>query len=139
MLGLIVLLDVSSFWLVGWAIRDVIPIDYFPMMCGLVICGLYYLVATLVFPHDFDEWPDLDAYYERHKLAVLGGMIGCNVLAMAGTLLLGINPLANLHGQISIALFLASAVALAWTTTSAPISLCSSSSRCNIRSGPGWR
>ena len=47
LLGLIVLMDVSSFWLVGWALRDAIPIQYFPMMCGLVICGLYYLVSSL--------------------------------------------------------------------------------------------
>jgi hypothetical protein len=112
LLGLIVLLDVSSFWLVGWALRDAIPIQYFAMMCGLVICGLYYLVASLVFPHDLDEWPDLDAYYEAHKRVVIGGAIGCNALALAGALALGLNPLASLDNQLAIGLFVASAVAL---------------------------
>ncbi len=114
MLGLIVLLDVSSFWLVAWAVRDAIPIAYFPMMCGLLICGLYYLVATLVFPHDLDEWPDFDPYYFAHKAQVIGGIIGCNALALGALVALGINPLASLHTQISVAIFLASAAALVW-------------------------
>ena len=112
LLGLIVLLDVSSFWLVAWAMRDSIPSQYFPMLCGLMICGLYYLVATLVFPHDLDEWPDLDPYYFAHKWQVIGGAIGCNALALAAELALGINPLATVHVQLSVALFLASAAAL---------------------------
>ena len=113
LLGLIVLLDVSSFWLVAWAMRDAIPIQYFPMMCGLVICGLYYLVATLVFPHDFDDWPDLDPYYFAHKRQVIGGTLGCNLLALIGLAALGIAPLATLHAQISVSIFVASAAALA--------------------------
>jgi hypothetical protein len=112
LLGLIVLLDVASFWLVAWALRDAIPIQYFPMLCGLVICGLYYLVASLVFPHDLDEWSDLDAYYAAHKRAVIAGVIGCNALALAGALALGINPMASVHNQVALALFLASVAAL---------------------------
>jgi hypothetical protein len=91
MLGLILLLDICSFWVCAWALRAAIPIEYFPMMCGLVICGLYYRVATLVFPHDLDEWPDLDAYYVAHKRRVIAGVIGCNVLALGAELALGIN------------------------------------------------
>ncbi|MBC7985563.1 MAG: hypothetical protein H7X93_02680 [Sphingomonadaceae bacterium] len=112
LLGLVVVLDVSSYWLVAWAIRDVIPIDYFPMMCGIVICGLYYLVASLVFPHDLDEWPELDAYYFEHKWQVVYGVLGCNALALGAVMTLGLNPLASLHSQIAVALFLASAIAL---------------------------
>ena len=114
LLGLIVLLDVASFWLVAWAVRDAIPISYFPMMCGLLVCALYYVVASLVFPHDLDEWPDLDVYYMAHRRAVIGGVIGCNALALGGELLLGINPLDSLHTRIAIAVFLASAAALLW-------------------------
>lgn len=114
LLGLIVLLDVSSFWLIAWAVRDAIPHGYFPMMCGLLICGLYYLVATLAFPHDLDDWPDLDPYYFAHKWQVMGGAIGCNALALGALIALGINPLATLHTQVSVTIFLASAGALLW-------------------------
>lgn len=114
LLGLVVLLDVSSFWLVAWAVRDAIPIAYFPMMCGVLICGLYYLVATLVFPHDLHEWTDLDLYYFAHKWQVIGGVIGCNALALGALVALGINPLDDLHAQVSVTIFLASAGALVW-------------------------
>ena len=112
LLGLLVLLDVSSFWLVAWAVRDALPIAYFPMMVGLLICCLYYLVATLVFPHDLDEWQELDSYYFAHRSQVIGGMILCNGLALAGVATLGVYPLTDLHDQISVVVFLVSAAAL---------------------------
>lgn len=111
LLGLIVLLDVSSFWLVAWSVRDAVPIAYFPMMIGLLICGSYYLVATLVFPNDHDEWPDLDLYYFAHRRAVIGGVLGCNVLALAAVTALGVNPLAGLHLVVALPVFLAPAAA----------------------------
>ena len=112
LLGLLVLLDVASFWMVAWSVRDAVPIDYFPMMIGLLICCLYYLVATLVFPHDLDEWQDLDIYYFQHRLLVIGGMIVCNGLAIAGVAALGVNPLPSFDDKVSIAVFLLSAAAL---------------------------
>ena len=112
LLGLLILLDVASFWLVAWSIRDVVPIDYFPIMVGLLICCLYYLVATVVFPHDLDEWPDLDTYYFQHRSLVIGGMILCNGLALAGVAALGVDPLSNFGDKVSIAIFLLSALAL---------------------------
>jgi len=113
LIALILLLDISSFWLVAWAVRDAIPIRSFPMMCGLAICALYYLVASLAFPHDLDEWPDLDDYFDRHKRVLMGGMIGCNLLALIGTMLLGINPIDNYHSLVSIPAFLIPAAAVA--------------------------
>lgn len=111
MLGLLILLDVASFWLVAWSVRDAMQIAYFPMMIGLLICCLYYLVATLVFPHDLDEWQDLDIYYFQHKSLVIGGMVLCNGLALAGVALLGINPFSTLT-LVSLPVFLISAGAL---------------------------
>ena len=112
LLGLLILLDVSSFWLVAWSVRDVVPIAYFPMMIGLLICCLYYLVATLVFPHDLAEWPVLDDYYFAHRGQVIGGMILCNLLAVTGVMALGVSPLSDRHDQISSLIFLVSAAAL---------------------------
>ena len=112
LLGLLVLLDVSSFWLIAWAVRDALPIALFPMIVGLLICCLYYLVATLVFPHDLDEWQELDSYYFAHRSQVIGGMILCNGLAFAGVTLLGVNPMTSLDSQISSLVFLVSVAAL---------------------------
>jgi len=112
LLGLLILLDVASFWMVAWSIRDAVPIDYFPLMVGLLICCLYYLVATLVFPHDLDEWPDFDVYYFERRSLVIAGMIVCNALAVAGMAALGVDPLPSLGDKVSIAIFLVSAAAL---------------------------
>jgi hypothetical protein len=112
LLGLLILLDVASFWMVAWSVRDAVPIAYFPLMVGLLICCLYYLVAALVFPHDLDEWQDFDTYYFQHRSLIIGGMILCNGLALAGIAALGIDALASITDKVSIAIFLVSAAAL---------------------------
>jgi len=108
MLGLVVLLDICFFWLFAWALRAAIPIEYLPLMCGLVICGLYYLVVSLVFPDDLDDWPDLGVYYVTHKRRV----IGCNALALGANWALGINLVGTAHNRVSVAVFVALAAAL---------------------------
>ncbi|HEV2747870.1 MAG TPA: hypothetical protein VGW34_11300 [Allosphingosinicella sp.] len=111
LLGLVVMLDVASFWLVAWAVRDAIPLAYFPMLCGLLICGLYYLAATLAAPHELDEWPDLDLYYFEHRRLVIGGVLLCNALAIGALLTLGVNPLASGFTRATVTIFLGSAAA----------------------------
>lgn len=95
MLGLIVALDVTSFWLVAWEVRDALTPHFFVLICCFAVTGLYYLVARITFPDDHDEWPDYDAYFFRHKRMVLGGVLACNLLARAGQMLLGF----DLFGQ----------------------------------------
>lgn len=89
LLGLVVALDLISFWSIAWTVRDAIPPRYISLLCGFVLTGIYYLVARLVFPHDPAEWPDYDVYYFAHKRVVLGGVLLCNLLAIAGQLALG--------------------------------------------------
>lgn len=80
MLALLVILDLGSFWSVSWQARDVIPptLDY--LLLGLLIFGLYYLAATLVFPDRPEDWGDLDRYFMRYKKWVLMGVVACNLL-----------------------------------------------------------
>jgi hypothetical protein len=92
LLGLVVALDLTSFWTIAWTVRDAIPASYISILCGFVLTGIYYLVARLVFPHDPAEWPDYDPYYFAHKRVILGGVLLCNLLAIAGQVALG-NPL----------------------------------------------
>ena len=92
LLGLFVALDVTSFWTLAWSVRDQVPASYFAMMCGLLVNGLYYLVAHTVFPKDHDEWPDYDAYYFAHRRWVLGGVALCNLLAYAAQMAVGYDP-----------------------------------------------
>ena len=89
LLGLFVILDLTSFWEIGWQMRG-ISRPYFLLLMGCVLlAGIYYLAARLVFPRNFVEWPDFDVYYFRHKQWVYGGILLCNLIAAAGLLATG--------------------------------------------------
>ena len=85
LLALLIAFDLTSFWMVAWQIRESIPVNFISLMVGLFIFGIYYLIAQLAFPDDLELWPDLDAYYWRHKRLLLGGMYACNLVALAGS------------------------------------------------------
>ncbi|HEY0627704.1 MAG TPA: hypothetical protein VGD23_00070, partial [Sphingomicrobium sp.] len=97
LLGLLITFDITAFWLIAWQHRTEIPVQFTSLAAGLVIFGIYYLIAQLAFPDDVEEWPDLDAYYFRHKRWLLGGMYACNLLAMAGLQLVGVSQLASVE------------------------------------------
>ena len=93
LLGLLVALDITSFWLIAWQLRASIPVNFLSLAAGLVIFGIYYLIAQLAFPNDLERWPDLDAHYFAHKKWLLGGIYTCNALALAGEQAMGFRPL----------------------------------------------
>jgi len=84
LLGLLITFDITAFWLIAWQHRDAIPISFVGLAGGLIIFGIYYLIAQLAFPDDIEQWPDLDLYYFRLRRWLMGGMYCCNLLAMAG-------------------------------------------------------
>ena len=111
LLGALVALDLTSFWMVAWDVRDLVPAHYVSLLGGLLIMGLYYLIARITFPQDFDEWPDLDAYYFEHRKWVLGGVVLCNVIAIGALLALGSKPLEGAVNRWSLLLFIPALVA----------------------------
>jgi hypothetical protein len=86
LLGLFVILDLTSFWEIGWQMRGITRPYFFFLICCVLVAGIYYLAARLVFPKNFVEWPDFDVYYFRHKQWVYGGILLCNVVAAAALL-----------------------------------------------------
>lgn len=81
LLGLFVILDLTSFWEIGWQMRDLSRPYFLFLIACVLLAGIYYLAARLVFPRNFVEWPDFDVYYARHKQWVYGGVLLCNVVA----------------------------------------------------------
>lgn len=115
LLGTIVAFDLVSFWLAFWDIRDAIPTILVSMLGGLVVTGLYYLVAGLVFPGDPAEWPDYDLYYFEHKKLVFGGIALVNALGMAGQSATGAyNPFASAFSTAATLLFFALILLAVW-------------------------
>ena len=88
LLGLLVILDQTSFWLTAYNMRDVIPANYATLIVVLAIVGTYYLASTLIFPDDPDEWRDFDHHYDRQNRFVLGAMLIANLAVLAFAMVL---------------------------------------------------
>ncbi len=81
LLGIWLLLDVTSFWGMAWEIRDLMPSVWPSLGVGLMLTSLYYLAASLVFPEDLKIEPDLDQYFWRNRRTVFGLVLACNLIA----------------------------------------------------------
>jgi hypothetical protein len=81
LLGLFVIMDLTSFWTGAWALRQALKPSYPLLLIGVAVAGLYYLAASLVFPDDPERWPDFDAYYLKHRRQVLCAVWLCNLVA----------------------------------------------------------
>ena len=95
LLGLFVILDLTSFWAIGWELRDMSRPAFLYLVCGVLLAGIYYLAARLVFPRNFTEWPDFDVYYLRHKQWVFGGILLCNIVAVLAMISAGTPLMTN--------------------------------------------
>ena len=71
LLALFVLLDLMTFWLAAWRLREGLAVSLATLTAGLAFAGSYYLAAHLVFPPRDVDAPDLDAHYFRVKRWVL--------------------------------------------------------------------
>jgi hypothetical protein len=73
--GIFVMLDILSFWVSAWALRDQLEVTGTIMFGGLVFASAYYLAAHLVFPEDPGGQGDLDVHYFRVRRVVLGPLL----------------------------------------------------------------
>jgi hypothetical protein len=89
MLALFLMLDIAGFWTYAWTVRDLIPPTYVTLVFGLMVIGLYYLAASWVFPEDLAERRELDSHYFEQKRQIFAVVILCNLLAYAGSFLIG--------------------------------------------------
>ena len=112
LLGLLISIDLASFWLVAWQIRASLPIGFLSLVAGLVIFGIYYMIAQLAFPDDREQWPDLDVYYFAHRKWLIGGIWTCNILALCGQALIGVHPFADVHALYAFGAFSLGAIGL---------------------------
>lgn len=83
LLGLFVSCDVVTFWMYGWALRDMIPVNWPSMFGGFVVTAIYFVSASLVFPDDQRDWNDLDGYFDKQRRKVLAGILICNAALLA--------------------------------------------------------
>lgn len=85
LLSLFVLLDITTFWLYAWALRDQVTVTYGLMFGGLVVTITYYLAASLIFPREGDDWASLDEHYWSQKRLVIAGILAANLVVFGFT------------------------------------------------------
>ena len=89
LLAVFVMLDLTSFWESGWAARKFVTPQYGDLLIGLVMCSLYYIAASIIFPGEFGEGrselhgADFDEHYIEHRRQVLGAIIVCDLMQIA--------------------------------------------------------
>lgn len=83
LLGLFVSGDVVTFWMYGWAMRDLLPLNWPVLFGGFLVTAVYFISASLVFPDDAEAWGDLNTHFDKHYRKVLGGILLCNVALLA--------------------------------------------------------
>jgi hypothetical protein len=84
LLGIFVVLDLTTFWLLAWEARDQIGANYVTLIAVLAIVGTYYLSATLIFPDEPEEWPDFNDWYDKQNRMVIGGLLAANISSWVG-------------------------------------------------------
>jgi hypothetical protein len=75
--------DITLFWRIIWRTRAAIPDTSAALFAGVIICGLYYFAAVLVFPKDDAEDAGLDGHVMAEKSRVLACIWLANALAYA--------------------------------------------------------
>jgi hypothetical protein len=79
LLGLFVILDLTSFWISAWVERDLFVVRFWVLLVVLMHTGLYYLAATLIFPDDPKAAGDHNDHYFSVKRWVIGAVILANL------------------------------------------------------------
>ncbi len=85
LLGLLVIIDQSTFFLHMYGLRDHLIFNAASVLGILFVIGWYYLVASLTFPDEPADWPDFDVWYWQQKRWVLGGVLGINIVSIVAT------------------------------------------------------
>ena len=72
LLGVFVLLDLLSFWIFAWSIRELVEVTPQMLLGVIAFASAYYLAARLVFPTRPERFQDLDTHFFRVRRTVMG-------------------------------------------------------------------
>lgn len=101
LLGLFVSCDIVTFWAYGWSLREAVQVSWPFLFGGFVITAIYFVTASLIFPHYPEEWSSLDDHFDANRRLVLGGVLICNIALLGFTVsLVGLAPMLNLRTAI---------------------------------------
>ena len=98
LLSLFLLVDIASFWIWAWSLRDVVSVSYASIYFGLAVALSYYLAAALLFPAREQDWDNLDQHYWSNKRLVIAGIGLANILVIADSVVREGSPF---HGWVA--------------------------------------
>lgn len=75
--------DITLFWRIIWRTRKIMPDTSAALFAGVLISGLYYFAAALIFPHERPEGTSLDSHFMAEKSRVLSCILLANLVAYA--------------------------------------------------------
>jgi hypothetical protein len=84
LLAVFLMLDITSFWIVAWSLRNAISVSPMVLAFGLFATSLYYVAASWVFPESDMPDLDLDVHYFRQKALVFSLVLTSNVATYLG-------------------------------------------------------
>lgn len=91
MLALFVALDIASFWDSAWVNFRDLPFSYGMLVIGLVITLVYFIAASLVFPHQIEDGASLDDHFWANKAVVLMLTAVANALLVVAAIVVNFN------------------------------------------------
>lgn len=83
LLAVFVILDLLSFWIAAWTVREAIQVDPASMLGIVAFSCAYFLAARMVFPSEPEQFADLDNHYFRVRRLVMGILIALIVAQWA--------------------------------------------------------
>lgn len=86
LLALFVGLDIASFWDFAWTMYRDVPFSYGLLIIGLAIALIYFIAASLVFPHAIEDDLSLDDHFWANKKLILLLTTAANLGALLAAL-----------------------------------------------------
>lgn len=78
-------LDIATFWDAAWTNFRHLPFSYGLLVAGLLVAGVYFVAANLIFPEPEEKIESLDAHFWANRRAVLLLLVVANVLMVIAT------------------------------------------------------
>jgi hypothetical protein len=75
LLAVFVILDLLSFWMFAWLVRDQVMASTGMVVGVLVFASAYFLASRLVFPSNPEDFTDLDTHYFRVRRVIFAMLI----------------------------------------------------------------
>lgn len=129
MLSVFLLYDIATFWITAYRMRDALPLHIGSLVGGVVVTGLYYFAAVLVWPEDGEPgWDDLDGWMLAHKRQILLSVFAANAVSFGAARLLApesfhFDPIQSVLASLYFLSLIAGAFAPRRRTTLAALSL----------------